>query len=397
MGRSYGDVCLNDGGTLLLTRGLDRLISFDPVKGLLHAEAGITLDEILRLTVPLGWFLPVTPGTKYVTLGGAVANDVHGKNHHGAGTFGCHVRALTLQRSSDGQSMRYTSTDPMFRATVGGLGLTGLITSVELQLIPIRSRRIVMESIKAPSLDVMLGQSVASEEWEYTVGWIDGTARGAQTGRGHFMRGRFADASDGTLTETHERALPGVPMLAPEWVLSRRTISVFNTLYYQRQVTSMTKSVVDYEPFFYPLDAIPDWNRLYGRRGMLQYQCVVPSDENGQHARHILGAISASGHPSFLSVIKVFGNIPSPGMLSFPRPGITIAFDFPHEGGSLLSLMERLDDMVSECGGRVYPAKDARLSGRHFRAMYPELESFTQYIDPAFSSSFWRRVMEDRA
>jgi FAD/FMN-containing dehydrogenase len=397
MGRSYGDVCLNDGGTLLLTRGLDRLISFDPVKGLLHAEAGITLDEILRLTVPLGWFLPVTPGTKYVTLGGAVANDVHGKNHHGAGTFGCHVRALTLQRSNDEHPTRYTSTDPMFRATVGGLGLTGLITSVEVQLIPIRSRRIVMESIKAPSLDAMLGQSVASEEWEYTVGWIDGTARGAQTGRGHFMRGRFADASDGTLTETHERALPGVPMLAPEWVLSRRTISAFNTLYYQRQVTSMTKSVVDYEPFFYPLDAIPDWNRLYGRRGMLQYQCVVPFNENGLHARRILGAISASGHPSFLSVIKVFGNIPSPGVLSFPRPGITIAFDFPHEGSSLLSLMERLDDMVSECGGRVYPAKDARLSGRHFRAMYPELESFTQYIDPAFSSSFWRRVMEDRS
>ena len=395
-GRSYGDVCLNDGGSLLHTRRLDHYIAFDAATGVLRCEAGVLLDEIIALVVPQGWFLPVSPGTKFVTVGGAIANDVHGKNHHATGSFGHHVRCFELLRSDGGRLLCSPGENPdWFAATVGGLGLTGLITWAELQLRRIEGPWLANETIKFDGLDEFFPLSAESaNSHEYTVAWIDCAARGKALGRGLFMRSNHAPA-DPRRVAPKSSAGPSMPPL-PFSLVNAATLRAFNTLYWHRQWRRRSASTCHYEPFFYPLDRIRHWNRMYGPRGFLQYQCVVPPAMAPDATREILRRIAASGQGSFLAVLKQFGNRTSPGLLSFPRPGTTLALDFPIDRDRrVFELLDRLDDVVAEAGGAVYPAKDARMPGRRFRQYFPAWQTFQSFIDPRFSSGFWRRVMEN--
>lgn len=392
-GRSYGDSCLNSGGTLIDVRPLDRYIDFNPKTGVLRCEAGVLLSDILQLIVPYGWFLPVTPGTRYVTIGGAIANDVHGKNHHRAGTFGCHVCCFELLRS-DGVRLECSPKTNIewYQATIGGLGLTGLITWAELQLKPISNPYIQQEIIRYPDLGAFFEISAESDQdFEYTVAWVDCLSSGSGLGRGLFIRGN----NDTDLSGPHRKSAGiqmNIPVCPPVSLINHWTLKAFNTFYYHKQRGNRKKSLVHYVPFFYPLDAIGNWNWIYGPRGFLQYQMVVPR-ENGQDVVHeILRQISRAGIGSFLAILKIFGNRLSPGLMSFPKQGITLALDFPNQGSTPFSLFDSLDEIVESAQGAVYPAKDARMSPEKFRAYFPQWVEFEKYIDPRFSSSFWRRV-----
>lgn len=389
-GRSYGDSCLNDGGLLLDVRRLDRLIAFDEERGLLRCEAGVSLAAILALTVPRGWFLPVLPGTRWVSVGGAIANDIHGKNHHRAGTFGAHVTRLELVRSS-GDRIVCTPDDELFRATVGGLGLTGLIMWAEIRLKPVPGPGIAMERIRFSCLDAFFELAAEDQRFEYTAAWVDCLARGRRLGRGIYLRGDHAPLERQGPSPLRP-ARVRVPADAPAGLLNRATLGLFNESYYRGQLRARRRATVPYAPFFFPLDGVGDWSRLYGPRGFLQYQCVVPDEPGGGPIRTILERISRSGEPASLAVLKRFGGAVSPGLLSFPRAGMTLAVDFAFHGRLTLALLDELDAVVREAGGAVYPAKDARMSPQSFRAFFPQLDRFTGQRDPKFSSSFWRRV-----
>jgi FAD/FMN-containing dehydrogenase len=369
---------------------LRRFISFDEARGVLRCEAGVTLAEVLALIVPRGWFLPVVPGTKWVSIGGAIANDVHGKNHHRAGTFGAHVTCFELVRSTGERILCSPDRNiELFRATIGGLGLTGLVLWAEFRLKRISGPRIAMERIRFSNLTEFLQLSHDDQEYEYTVAWIDCLARGRALGRGLFLRGdHVAGASRG---KSDEGPAISVPIDLPSGLIGRATVRAFNTFYYHAQVRRTQRRTLSYEPFFFPLDGIGAWNRLYGGKGFLQYQCVTAGDSESAMAE-LLEQVARSGETPSLAVLKKFGRIPSPGMLSFPRPGITLAIDFAMRGTSTLNLLERLDHIVAQAGGAVYPAKDARMSGPSFQRFFPNWESFASHIDPKFSSSFWRRV-----
>jgi FAD/FMN-containing dehydrogenase len=386
--RSYGDSCINDGGSLIEMTGLDRFIRFDRNLGLLEADAGVSLAEILKLVIPAGFFLPVTPGTKFVTLGGAIANDVHGKNHHRAGTFGRWIRSLALLRS-DGSEHLLPDASSLFAATVGGLGLTGIITRATLQLVPITSTNMTVETIPFGNLAEFFALSAESDaSHDYTVAWIDCLAKGDKLGRGIFTRARFA--TDGAY-HVKPPGGPTVPFDAPGFVLNRLSIGAFNEAYF-RLAGRARLATVSYDPFFYPLDAIGGWNRLYGPRGFYQYQSVVPPGAAAAATADMLRAISDAGQGSFLAVLKTFGDVASPGLLSFPRQGTTLALDFANRGGPTLWLLDKLDAIVREAGGRLYPAKDGRLPPAMFRAGYPALDQFTTQMDRGMSSTFWRRM-----
>lgn len=395
LGRSYGDSCLNNGGTLIDMSGLDRFISLDTATGLLRCEAGVILGQVLEHLVPQGWFLPVVPGTKYVTVGGAIANDIHGKNHHAAGTFGCHVTKLELLRSDGARLIcSPTENEELFRATIGGLGLTGIIVWAEIRLKKIVSPWIDAEFIRFESLDdfyPLAEESAAS--FEYTVSWIDCTARGDALGRGIFIRGNHsADQLTGRNTPKLGTIL-SVPLDMPNFLLNRLSIRAFNILYFYKQGPRPISRLLHYNPFFFPLDALGGWNKMYGNRGFFQYQPLIPQQGKQAPIKKLFQMISESGGGSFLTVLKDFGSVSSPGLMSFPRPGVTLALDFPNRGAETLKLFEQLDSIVLEHGGRIYPAKDARMSPQSFKEFYPESEKFAEYIDPKISSSFWRRVM----
>jgi len=393
LGRSYGDSCLLSGGTMIETAGLNRQISFDPETGVLVAEAGLTLDALLRFSVPRGWFLPVTPGTRLVTLGGAIANDIHGKNHHRAGTFGCHVSWLTLHRS-DGQVLDVSPSQhpDLFAATVGGLGLTGLITVVALRLRSITSALVDAELVRFSGIAEFMAIAEESESgFEHTVAWLDCASRGQQLGRGIFIRGNHADGPPSELI-AHGPPKFSVPINFPEFCLNRLSVTLFNALYYYRLLGKRKLVKQHYSPFFHPLDSVNGWSRVYGKRGFFQYQCVIPVDGGTEAMNDMLKQISASGQASFLAVLKTFGDVPSPGLLSFPRPGITLALDFANRGASTLGLFARLDEIVRSVQGAWYPAKDARMSPADFHASYPALEHFLPLVDPAFTSDFWKRM-----
>jgi len=394
-GRSYGDSCLNSTGELLDIRSLDRFIHFDTGRGRLRCEAGVLLAEILQLIVPRGWFLPVTPGTRFVTVGGAIANDVHGKNHHQAGTFGRHVRRLELLRSDGSRRLCSAEENPQwFAATVGGLGLTGVILWAELQLQPVANAWISQEVIRFPDLAAFFALSAASQrDYQYSVAWVDCLARGAQLGRGLFIRGNHAPALPARRPPPPRLRLD-VPLAPPVSLINRLSLRLFNTVYFHVR-PSRQRGISHYQPFFYPLDSVLRWNRIYGPRGFLQYQCVVPIDDGHAAIQAILRRISDAGQGSFLAVLKVFGDLPSPGMLSFPRPGVTLALDFPFHGEATLDLLAALDRIVVQVGGAVYPAKDARMSGAHFQRFFPLWETFRDYRDPRLNSDFWRRVNEE--
>jgi FAD/FMN-containing dehydrogenase len=394
-GRSYGDVCLNDKGTLLVAECMSHFIGFDPDSGVLRCEAGVTLAEILKLIVPQGWSLPVTPGTKFVTVGGAVANDVHGKNHHRMGTFGEHVRALELARS-DGSRLVCTpaQNQEWFRATIGGMGLTGLMLWVEIQLKRITGPFIATENIKYKNLGEFFNLARESETaFEYTVAWVDCLAAGSNLGRGIFMRGNDASLEQTkTLTPPKPKKQLNVPFDAPDFLLNRFVMSAFNKAYHAKQFCRRVNRLTYFDPFFYPLDSIQNWNRLYGKRGFFQYQFAVPDENPHPAVTGILKKVSAAGAASFLSVMKTFGDRPAAGMMSFPRKGVTLAMDFANSGGKILRLMDELDDIVLQNGGAVYPAKDARMAAEKFQKFFPQWKEFSKFVDPRFSSSFWRRV-----
>ena len=380
LGRSYGDASLpaREGAAVACTRLADRILRFDPRSGLLRAESGLSLARLLELMLPRGFVSPVLPGTQYVTLGGMVAADVHGKNHHRAGSFGDHVRSLRM-RVADGRILEVNerSEPELFHATIGGMGLTGHILEVELTLDRIPSPWIWREHERAADLDALLeGLARASAEWPFTVAWVDCLSRGRALGRGIVIKGRWAapeEAPAATRARTPRR--PGVPFEAPGWVLSRPSVRAFNALYYRWLGAPSARGIVDPHHFFFPLDAIADWNLLYGRRGFTQYQCVVPAGDRAATWR-LFEVLSRSGGASFLAVVKDFGRT-GRGMLSFPMPGVTIALDLPLRGARTQRLVDELNGIVSACGGRIYLAKDTLTRPEHFRAMEPRLAAWT--------------------
>lgn len=390
-GRSYGDSCLASSDEVLHMRHLDRFIEADWRTGVVRAECGVTLGELLQVAIPRGWFLPVTPGTQFATLGGAVANDVHGKNHHIRGTFGCHVRRLSLLRSdSPEQICSPLVNTELFAATIGGLGLTGIIGWVEVQLMPIRSSAIQQLQVRFDSLDEFFTLSAELDsQHEYTVSWVDCLARGASAGRGVFIAGDHA--AGGELQVTRQGKLQ-VPLTPPLSLINPLTLQAFNSAYFNLRPSGRQRSRVSYEPFFYPLDRILQWNRVYGPRGFQQYQCVIADVQAREGIGALLQAIAAEGRGSFLAVLKRCGDIASPGLMSFPVPGVSLALDFPQHDTANVRLFQRLDSILREVGGRLYPAKDAHMHGADFRRTYPAWEQVEALRDPALCSRFWQRV-----
>lgn len=386
MGRSYGDVCLNPGGTLWDLRSLDRFIAFDEQTGRLRCESGTLLREIQHFGVTRGWMLPVVPGTQFVTVGGAIANDVHGKNHHRYGCFGDHVTQLTLARTS-GELLNCVPGDTMFAATIGGLGLTGVITQAELQLRRIPGPWLDVETLPYEDLQEFFALADASEaDWEHTVSWIDCLH---SSGRGIFMRANSVAVDQ---PEPPSRADLRFPFVPPISLVNRLSLRPFNALYYHLK-KKQTRHLQHYVQFFHPLDRIQNWNRLYGPQGFYQYQCVLPREVGAAGVQALLKTISSAGMGSFLAVLKTFGQRESVGMLSFARPGVTLALDFPNAGAPTRALFERLDAIVMEAGGRLYPAKDARMPRALFEAGYPRLKDFLPLRDAGISSAMSRRLL----
>jgi decaprenylphospho-beta-D-ribofuranose 2-oxidase len=402
LGRAYGDAALTATGATILMERLNRMLAFDETTGVLRCEAGVTIREILETFVPRGWFPPVTPGTKFVTMGGALACDVHGKNHHRDGSFSNFVPRFTLLTPSGALVQCSPEETPdLFWATAGGMGLTGIIVELDLRLKPITSAYIVCDSVKARHLDETMEVFDRLEEGsQYSVAWVDTLASGRALGRGIVMLGNHALAAE--LDEpararmqragvaTHLR----VPFDLPAGLLNRYTASAFNALYYERQPGKPIRRFIHYDRYFYPLDFLQDWNRLYGKRGFVQYQCVVPLDGGPQALRKILQLSSAEGRSSMLAVLKRLG--PQEGLLAFPMRGWTLTLDFPVKPG-LFAFLDRLDQVVVEAGGRVYLAKDARLNPATFAAMYPRhgrWQTVKSGIDPQglFASALSTRL-----
>lgn len=402
-GRSYGDSCLNAEGLLLDTARLDRFVALDRDNGILRAQAGVRLADVLALVCrpdPDGsaWFPAVVPGTRWVSLGGALANDVHGKNHHRTGSFGRHVPRLSLLRG-DGRVLECSADEnpELYRATIGGLGLTGLVLEMDLRLRRVPGLMLVTEDIRTGSLDEFYALSAESEAgWEYAVAWVDCLARGREVGRGIFSRANHAPGPVGPAAPLDSRlTFPLAPPVSP---LNRLTLGLFNALYRRRLGRRDRRlSIGPYAPALFPLDAIAGWNRLYGRCGFYQYQCVLPPADARDAVAEMLDAIAAAGEGSFLAVLKTMGGLASPGLLSFPTPGTTLALDFANKGPATLALLDRLDAITTAAKGRVYPAKDGRMSPATFAAGQPNLARFRGSVDPRFSSSFWRRVGGDAA
>lgn len=391
-GRSYGDSCLAASDQVLHMRSLDRLIDADWNHGVVTVEAGITLAEVLAVAIPRGWFLPVTPGTQFATVGGAIANDVHGKNHHVRGTFGRHVRSFGLLRHGQPQiTCSPGANSSLFSASIGGLGLTGIIHWAQLQLMPIRASQIDTNTVRFANLAEFF--SLADElddKHEYSVAWVDCLAKGADTGRGVFIVGDHAQY--GSL-EVGKRARLSMPLTPPVSLINKLSLGAFNNLYWRVHPSQRTQGRSAYEPFFYPLDRILHWNRIYGRQGFQQYQCVIPGANAEAAMGELLRAIAESGQGSFLAVLKRCGDVRSPGLLSFPMPGTSLALDFPQSEHLENVVFPRLDDIVRAAGGRLYPAKDAHMSGADFRQAYPAWERLEALRDPSLMSRFWSRVI----
>jgi len=380
-GRCYGDASLAD--VTVSTLKYDKILSFDTVNGVLECQSGITLDQVLEVIVPKGWFLPVTPGTKFITVGGAVASDVHGKNHHVDGCFSHHVLEMDVV-VGNGEMItcsptRYTD---LFEATCGGMGLTGVITRVKFDLKKIETSYIRQKQIKAGNLDEVLRLFDEYKHYTYSVAWIDCLKKGKGFGRSILILGEHA-----TINELNEKQkkdplkLPKkkqitFPFNLPSWVLNTLTVKIFNYLYYSKNLKKEQNNIVSYEPFFYPLDAILHWNRGYGKKGFVQYQFVLPLNAKDGLIR-ILHEISDAGLGSFLAVLKVFGEQES--LISFPKEGYTLALDFPVRKG-LFEFLDKLDEIVLQYGGRLYMSKDARMKPSILEAGYPHLEKFKSIV-----------------
>ena len=392
LGRSYGDSCLNFSGGHINTCGLDRFIAADWDEGVIRCEAGISLAQILQVAIPRGYFLPVTPGTKFVTLGGSIANDIHGKNHHSAGTFGCHVQKFELLRSN-GTTLECSRTEnqEIFNATIGGLGLTGLITWAEIKMEK-GTGFFDVENVKFQNLDEFFKLCEESNDaYPYSVSWVDCLAKGRSLGRGVFGRGYHAKEKPSKACQVPMLPKIHIPIEMPNFLLNKYTIKAFNETYFRSFKDFSRNETHHFNPFFYPLDALGGWNRIYGSRGFYQYQFVVPKSQT-KALEDVFETIALSGQGSFLAVLKEFGDIPSPGLLSFPKAGYTLALDFANGGQATLDLMTKLDEIVMKADGRIYPAKDARMSSETFKESFPCYNKMLEFKDPNFSSNFWERV-----
>jgi decaprenylphospho-beta-D-ribofuranose 2-oxidase len=379
-GRSYGDASIGAGATLSM-RSLDRMIAFDAGAARLTVEAGVLLADIIETFLPRGFFPPVVPGTRYVTVGGMVAANIHGKNHHKTGGFGRHVEQITMVLA-DGSQCVCSPRDnvELFRATIGGMGLTGIIVDVTFRLMPVETAFIRQETIVAPNLDAVMRAFEDSRDWTYSVAWIDCLARGAALGRSLLFRGEHASRDD--LGETSvafpagfaRRRSPSVPFNVPAIVLNRAVVRAFNSWYFANGRRAAAPGVVGCLPYFFPLDSISNWNRIYGRRGFVQHQCVLPKGRSRDGIGEILDLVSGRGSPSFLAVLKLLGPDDA-GLMAFPMDGYTLALDFPVNRGTL-ELLEELDRRVCAHGGRIYLAKDARQSRETFESGYPNVAAF---------------------
>jgi FAD/FMN-containing dehydrogenase len=386
-GRSYGDSCHNDAGFLVPMQAQKKILHFDRDKGLLTAESGVLLNEIIAHIGPYGYFLPVTPGTQFVTLGGAIANDVHGKNHHRRGSFGCHVEGVELLRS-DGVHYRCSDAEniDLFRATIGGMGLTGLILRATIRLMRVGGLDVEEKVRPFRDLDAYFDMAeVADHENEYAVAWVDQLS----DGRGLLIVGSHVAAPNVSFSPAGRF---GVPFELPFSLLNKSSLALFNAAYFQRKKQLKTARRVPYQSFFYPLDGVRNWNRLYGPAGLYQHQSIIPFDAARTIIPAMLEASRVAGQVSFLTVLKRFGSVKSPGLMSFPMPGYTLTMDFPNRGGKTLELLDRLDRMTVEAGGRVNPYKDHRMSAEVFAASYPRWRAFEAFRDKAFNSNFWRRT-----
>ncbi|MGN7734608.1 FAD-binding oxidoreductase [Ensifer sp. R-19] len=392
-GRSYGDSCHNDRGTLIESRRHGRIIAFDPGTGMMTCEAGVTLREVLERAIEHRFFLPVTPGTAFVTVGGALANDVHGKNHHARGTFGNHVTGFTLLRSNgDRLTCSPGENAELYAATIGGMGLTGLILTVDLRLMKVPSPHVQQHAIRFDNLDQYFALvDRVDDEHEYSVAWIDQLAVGARAGRGVLLAGDHADGSC-ELPDIPKGLKLSVPFAPPFNLLNRTTLKAFNEYYFRKEKPGETVTTVPWTSYFYPLDAIGAWNRLYGPRGLYQHQSVYPAERAPAITAQLMETARKAGHASFLTVLKRFGDIGSRGVLSFPRPGFTLTLDFANQGERTVKLLDALDSIVVEAGGAVNPYKDARMSPQVFEMSFPSWRRLEALRDPALVSNFWKRT-----
>ncbi len=389
-GRSYGDTCLPVAAGHVILPDDKRIHSFDFEAGILIADAGVMISEIILKCGPLNWFVPVTPGTKHVTLGGAIANDVHGKNHHVRGSFGSHVVWLDLE-TSDGMMRRCSATEnkDLFAATIGGMGLTGYIARAAVQLMKVPGCNVLEKTIPFQSLqEYFEAAEQADADNEYAVAWVDQLASGAASGRGLLFVGNHGEGA----FRAHGQAKVSVPFVPPVNLLNALSVRAFNLAYRSVKARKTDLHLTHYDPFFYPLDMVQNWNRLYGPRGLHQHQCVIPFGAAKSVIPELLAQSRRAGQVSFLTVIKRFGAVASPGILSFARPGYTLTLDFPHKGASTLALLDRLDQITIECGGAVNPYKDSRMSAETFAASFPNWRALEALRDPAFMSAFWERT-----
>lgn len=396
-GRSYGDSCLNSNGILLDMSSANKFISFNPKTGVLCCEAGVLLLDILETFTPQGWTLPTTPGTAYVSVGGAIANDVHGKNHHKVGSFGHFVKALTLLRT-DGTTLICSETEnaDYFKATIAGLGLTGIILQAEIQLVKMDNAYIKQTTRPMKNVEhfLKLSEDALLREDDYIVAWVDYTAEGENLGQGVFITGNPVNIANtpSLKVKFNKPSYFSIPFTPPFSLINKWSITAFNWLYMFKNARSKNTRNVHFYPFFYPLDGLKNWNRLYGTQGFVQYQCVFPLENAKEILKNILTTIQKSQQGSFLTVLKVMGDKEGAGILSFSRRGVTFAIDFPFHMKETTLLLEKLDAIVMHAGGAIYPAKDSRMSKNVFQQSFKNWKDILQYKDPNISSDFWRRV-----
>jgi decaprenylphospho-beta-D-ribofuranose 2-oxidase len=403
LGRSYNNAAQNDGGLVITTTGLRDVLSFNPATGVVRCEAGVSLERLMTGFLPAGWFVPVSPGTRQVTVGGAIAADVHGKNHHVAGSFACHVESFDLL-TADGQVRAVTPQESpeLFWGTAGGMGLTGVILRASVRLKKVETSRLVVDTVRTADIDeTMAYLSATDKDYDYTVAWTDCLAARGSLGRSVITSGDFATIGElryrdrGGPCDFSPRALIGAPPVFPNGLINARTVALLNEAWFRKAPRRRTGEIQTIGRFFHPLDGIRNWNRVYGPAGFRQYQFVVPFGSEDV-VRRSLERISVLRAPSFVTVLKRFG-AGDPGMLSFPMPGWTLALDFPARTPWLDRLLSELDELVLAAGGRLYLAKDSRIPAELLGQMYPRLDEFRGLrakIDPdgVFSSDLSRRL-----
>ena len=391
-GRCYGDASLSEH--IFSTKRLNKFISFDRLNGIIECESGVLLSQILEIIVPQGYFLYVTPGTKFISVGGAIASDVHGKNHHAEGCFSEYVEAFSLlNENSEVITCSRTENTDKFWATIGGMGLTGIILSAKFKLKNIETAYIRQESIKAQNLDEIFKLFEESESWTYNVAWIDCLQKGKNIGRSILMRGEHAFKHElpkklqQNPLRLKQKFIPKVPFYFPDFMLNKWSVRLFNYLYFNKQKRKEIKNFVDYETFFYPLDVVNDWNKIYGKKGFIQYQMVIPKAQGKEGMRKILDTIAKSGNGSFLAVLKLFGKENPLAYNAFPLEGYTLALDFK-VNPKLAKLVSDLDEIVEEFGGRIYLTKDSMSKS-----------SLTNYLrnvqNPKFVSMQHKRIISN--